>query len=65
MFTKRIFWGLVIGILILGFSAPLRLVAQESLSEANYRIFSTAKGIEVSLREIAADMASNDVLFFG
>ncbi|HYF01991.1 MAG TPA: ChaN family lipoprotein, partial [Patescibacteria group bacterium] len=45
---------------------PLIMTAQEqSLSDKNYRIYSTKLGREVSLQEIAADMERYDVLFFG
>ena len=50
---------------MLGYAAPLFLMGQEGLSEANYRIYATAIGKEVTLKEIAAEMASHDVLFFG
>ena len=44
---------------------PLFAVAQDKLSENNYRVYSVKLGREVKLADIAADMATSDVLFFG
>lgn len=44
---------------------PVLLHAQDKLSESNYRIFSVKQGKEIKLTDIAADMSSYDVLFFG
>lgn len=40
-------------------------IAQETLSEKNYRIYSVKLGKEISLDDIVKDMDSYDVLFFG
>lgn len=44
---------------------PLASMAQDKLSESNYRIYSVKQGREVSLKEVAADMDNYDVLMFG
>lgn len=41
------------------------IVAQEKLSEKNYRIYSVKQGKEVSLNDVIADMKNYDVLFYG
>lgn len=48
------------------FSAiALSTSSQAQLTEQHYRIYSAAKGKEITLREIAEDMKNHDVLFFG
>ncbi len=44
---------------------PLFVSAQDKLTEANYRVYSVKLGKEVKLADIANDMATSDVLFFG
>lgn len=44
---------------------PFLLAAQGKLSESNYRVYSVARGKEITLKDIVADMADRDVLFFG
>jgi uncharacterized iron-regulated protein len=44
---------------------PFMLAAQGKLSESNYRIYSVARGKEITLKDIVSDMAERDVLFFG
>jgi uncharacterized iron-regulated protein len=44
---------------------PLMSLAQDKLSESNYRIFSVARNKEVTLKEIVKDMRDRDVLLFG
>ena len=44
---------------------PLFAIAQDKLSEANYRVYSVKLGKEVTLNEIVNDMADHDVLFYG
>ncbi len=44
---------------------PLLASAQDKLSESNYRIYSVKLGKEVTLKDIAEDMSTHDVLFFG
>lgn len=44
---------------------PFLVAAQGKLSENNYRVYSVARGKEISLKDIVADMAERDVLFFG
>jgi len=39
--------------------------ASGQITEKNYRIYSTSKGKEVTLKEVASDMNNHDVLFFG
>jgi uncharacterized iron-regulated protein len=50
-------------IILAAFLCPLFVCGQ--LSEKNYRIYSVKLAKEVSLNEIAEDMSSYDVLFFG
>lgn len=45
--------------------SPGLAIAQQKLSENNYRVYSVKKAKEVSLKEIAEDMKEHDVLFFG
>ncbi len=40
-------------------------IAQEGLSEKNYRVFDTRAGKEVSLEALIESMAQSDVLFYG
>jgi uncharacterized iron-regulated protein len=44
---------------------PMVTIAQEKLSEKNYRIYSVKAGREVTLKDIANDMKDYDVLSFG
>ncbi len=44
---------------------PLFSLAQDKLTEANYRIYSVKAGKEIALKDIVNDMAASDVLFFG
>ncbi len=41
------------------------IIAQEKLSENNYRIYSVKQGKEVTLNDVIADMKNYDVLFYG
>lgn len=52
-------------ILALILSLPLIAEAQDKLTEKNYRVYSVKLNKEVALKDIAADMANYDVLFFG
>ena len=44
---------------------PLIVSAQDKLSESNYRIYSVKLGKEVALKDVVADAASYDVVFYG
>ena len=44
---------------------PFLTLAQDKLSESNYRVYSVKLGKEVSLNEIVNDMGEHDVLFYG
>ncbi len=44
---------------------PFFVTAQDKLSENNYRIYSVKLGKEVALKDIVADAASYDVVFYG
>ena len=44
---------------------PIFATAQDKLSENNYRVYSVKLGKEVALKDIVADAASYDVVFYG
>ena len=52
-------------LIVTGLFLALQQSAVCQLTEKNYRIYSTSKGKEVTLKEIASDMNNYDVLFFG
>jgi uncharacterized iron-regulated protein len=51
--------------LLLFLLLPILSRSQEKITEANYRIYSVKLGKEVSLKDIADDMDTKDVLFLG
>lgn len=52
-------------IIFLLMACPLFAVAQNKLSESNYRIYSTKLEKEVTLKDIVTDMEKYDILMFG
>jgi len=44
---------------------PFFVTAQNKLSDSNYRIYSVKQGKQVTLKDLVADAASYDVVFYG